>query len=102
MGKWLQNIGLVLFFFGLLLFSIIPLLGEYRLTEEDLKETLKEEHFEELREVLSPMVNKTYASNIAFIKDFNRLFDGYNEKFKAEEDWDGVIWDDYAFAVTKA
>ena len=102
MWKRLQNIGLALFLFSLLFFSIIPFLGEYRLSEDDLKDALKEEHFEELKEAFAPMMDKAYASNIAFVKDFNRFFDGYNEKFRAEENWEEVIWDDYAFAVTKA
>src|SRR5690606_35291843 len=49
-----------------------------------------------------PMMGKTYPSNIAFVKDFNYYFDGYNDKFKSSEKWEDVIWDDYSFVVTKA
>lgn len=102
MRKSIQSLGLFLFLLGLLVFSVLPFLGEFQLTDSDLKEVLKEEHYERLRSDLSPMLEKTYSSNIAFIGDFNRYFDGYNDKFKSAEKWDEVIWDDYAFAVTKA
>jgi ferredoxin-type protein NapH len=100
--KSIRNTGLVLFFFGLLLFSTIPFYGEYQLSEDKLRSALKEEHYAKLKEELSPMFGETYTSNFAFISDFNQYFDGYNDKFKSSENWEEVIWDDYAFAVTKA
>jgi len=100
--KYIQRTGLVFFFFGLLLFTLIPFLGEFQLDEVDLKEVLKEEHYVKLRGELSPMLGKRYSSNIAFVKDFNHYFDGYNDKFKSSDNWEEVIWDDYAFAVTKS
>src|SRR5690606_39680836 len=72
----------IFFLLGLLLFSVIPFLGEFRLTGDDLKGALKEEHYGKLVGELSPILEKTYPSNIAFIKDFNHYFDGYNDKFK--------------------
>jgi len=100
--KYIQRTGLVFFFFGLLLFTLIPFLGGFQLDEVDLKEVLKEEHYVKLRGELSPMLGKRYSSNIAFVKDFNHYFDGYNDKFKSSDNWEEVIWDDYAFAVTKS
>lgn len=100
--KYIQIVGLVLFFLGLIIFSVIPFIGNYKLEESHLKETLKEEHYEKLRETLAPMVGQSYSSIFAFVGDFNRYFEGYNEKFKSEENWNEVIWDDYAFVVTKA
>ena len=100
--KYIRNIGLILFFLGLLLFSVIPFLGEYQLDDAKLKSALKEEHYGKLKAELSPMFGKTYDSHVAFVKDFNQYFDGYNEKFKSSENWEEVIWDDYAFLVTKA
>ncbi len=100
--KYIRSIGLILFFLGLLLFSVIPFLGEYQQDDAKLKSALKEEHYGKLKAELSPMFGETYRSNFAFVRDFNRYFDGYNEKFKSSENWEEVIWDDYAFAVTKA
>lgn len=99
--KNIRKLGLVLFLLGLLLFSIIPFLGDYVLDENRLRESLKEEHYEKLKEELRPMFGKSYSSNFDFIRDFNRYFDGYNDKFKSSENWEEVIWDDYAFTVTK-
>src|SRR5690554_6033368 len=100
--KFIQIVGLVLFFLGLIIFSVIPFIGNYKLEENHLKETLKEEHYEKLSGALAPMVGQSYSSIFAFVDDFNRYFEGYNEKFKSEENWNEVIWDDYAFVVTKA
>lgn len=100
--KYIRHTGLVLFFMGLLLFSVIPFMGEYVLDENKLQDSLKEEHYEKLKGELAPMFGETYASNFAFIGDFNQYFDGYNDKFKSSENWEEVIWDDYAFMVTKA
>src|SRR5690606_1884316 len=100
--KSIQVVGLALFFSGLIFFSIIPFLGDYKLEESHLKETLKGEHYEKLRGTISPMLGKLYSSNIIFVRDFNNYFEGYNEKFKSEENWNEVIWDDYAVVVTKA
>ena len=69
--KYIQNTGLVLFFLGLLLFSLIPFFGKFELRDNDLREVLKEEHYGKLKDELTPMMGKTYPSNIAFVKDFN-------------------------------
>ncbi|MEX2595182.1 MAG: 4Fe-4S dicluster domain-containing protein [Anditalea sp.] len=100
--KLIQKSGLILFFSGFFIFSIIPFLGDFKLTDSDLKVNLQEEHYERLREPLTSMAGKTYSSNIVFVRDFNKYFEGYNDKFKSEENWNDVIWDDYAFVVTKA
>src|SRR5690554_7037544 len=100
--KYIQNTGLALFLLGLLLFSAIPFFGEFKLTDDDLQEVLKEEHYGKLSSELSPMLGKTYSSNIAFVKDFNQYFDKYNNKFKSNKNWKEMIWDDYAFVATKA
>ncbi len=100
--KLIQGFGLVIFILGLLVFSIIPFLGSFQLTEEVLKDTVKEEHQEALTEVLQPMFGREYTSNIAFIDDFNSNFDAYNDNLRQQEAWDDVIYDNYVFTVTKA
>lgn len=100
--KLIQKIGLALFFSGLFIFSIIPFLGDFQLEKNNLKEHLKQEHYERLKEELSPMLGVHYSSNFSFINDFTYYFEGYNEKFKSQENWEEVIWDDYTFVVTKA
>jgi ferredoxin-type protein NapH len=100
--KTIQKIGLVIFLFGLLLFSLLPFFGTYQLEKETVEGTVKEIHTEKMVEILSPMYGKTYSSNFAFIQDFKNYFDAYNDELKETQDWDNVIWDNYAFALTKA
>ncbi|WP_194775909.1 4Fe-4S binding protein [Pararhodonellum marinum] len=100
--KNIQIIGLAIFVLGLAIFSIIPFLGSYQLEKEMVADTVKEEHQEILLDILQPMYGKTYFSNFAFVSDYRNYFDQFNGELKEKEAWDEVIWDDYAFALTKA
>ncbi|WP_163378785.1 4Fe-4S binding protein [Cyclobacterium sp. SYSU L10401] len=100
--KFLQNIGLILFILGLLVFTALPFLGTYQLEPSMVEEHTKEMHQEAMQEILEPMVGKTYSSNFSFIKAYNQHFNTYNEALKEEQAWDQVIWDDYLFPLTKA
>jgi hypothetical protein len=100
--KNIQYVGIAIFLLGLLAFSVIPFIGDYRLEEEIVRENVKDIHQEQLLEVLSPMYGQTYTSNFRFIGDFNKHFNTYNEDLKERQEWDNVIWDDYAFVLTKA
>lgn len=100
--KNIQYVGIAIFLLGLLAFSVIPFIGDYRLEEEIVRENVKEIHQEQLLEVLAPMYGQTYTSNFRFIGDFNDHFNTYNEDLKEKQEWDNVIWDDYAFVLTKA
>ncbi|WP_162340683.1 4Fe-4S binding protein [Cyclobacterium salsum] len=99
--KFLQNTGLTLFVLGLAIFTAIPFLGTWELDASMVKETTKEMHREVMVDILTPMYDKTYSSQFAFISEYSRHFEAYNESLKAEEKWDQVIWDDYAFPLTK-
>ncbi|WP_114750148.1 4Fe-4S binding protein [Pleomorphovibrio marinus] len=99
--KIIQYLGLALFVGGLLLFSLIPFIGQFTLDAEITDKKIKEEH-QELLEVLKPMYGNTYSHQIAFVNDFNNYFDAYNDRLKEEEKWDEVIYEDYAFSITKA
>lgn len=100
--KKIQVLGLVLFIVGLFIFSYIPFIGQYQLEEEMVKTVVKSEHEEAMLRILRPMYGEAYSSNFSFIADFNDLFDEYNDDLKRREAWDEVIWDDYAFPLTKA
>jgi hypothetical protein len=100
--KIIQKIGLVIFILGLLLFTLLPFLGTYQLEKETVEANVKDIHSEKMMEVLSPMYGKEYASNFAFISDFKSHFNSYNDALKSNQEWDKVIWDNYAFALTKA
>lgn len=100
--KVIQKIGIGLFCLALAFFSYLPFIGEYSLTSEMVNKHVKDIHQEQLLEILAPMYGQVYESNISFVADFNRYFDSYNNALKANEEWDLVIWDNYAFALTKA
>ncbi|MBC7893186.1 MAG: 4Fe-4S binding protein [Sphingobacteriaceae bacterium] len=98
----LQKIGLALFIAGLGAFIGILGLGEYRLTNPMLKDNLKKEHYAVIAPKAGGLLDKTYTSKWAFIGDFKAIVDGLNEEYKGKQEWDKVIYDNYAFALTKA
>ena len=98
----LQKFGLGLFIVGLVTFIGILWLGEYRLDEATLKTSLKPEHYAVIAPKAGFMLDKTYSSKWAFIGDFNGIVAALNKEYKAKQQWDKVIHDNYAFALTKA
>ena len=100
--KALQKLGIALFCLALAFFSLLPFIGQYTLTAELVKSNVKDIHQEQMVEILEPMYGETYASNFAFIADFNSYFNAYNDALKLNQEWDAVIWDNYAYALTKA
>lgn len=99
--KLIQKIGLGIFLLALLLFNALLFMGQFELTEQQLQQNIKPEHVEVLQQQVQPMLGKTYTSSFAFATDFNRYLDNYNEEQQRSKQWDRVIWDDYAFALTK-
>jgi ferredoxin-type protein NapH len=99
--KGIQKIGLAFFILGLLIFNLIPFMGNYMLEESEVGEVVKEEHKKVMSQILEPMYGQNYPSNFNFINDYRNLFNAYNQELKDNEEWDEVIWDDYAFAITK-
>ncbi|PTX18420.1 4Fe-4S binding protein [Pontibacter mucosus] len=99
--KAIQKLGLGIFLLALLLFNALLFMGQFRLTEAQLQESVKQEHVEVLRQELQPMLGETYSSSFSFATDFNRLLDNYNEEQQRSQQWDRVIWDDYAFALAR-
>jgi polyferredoxin len=100
--KYIQKIGLGIFFAALIFFTLLLWMGQYRLTDTVLQEAVKQEHYPILKQELAPMLDKTYSSNFSFVGDFNQYFGGYNDRLRQEGQYEQVIWDDYAFSVTKA
>ncbi|RZS96267.1 4Fe-4S binding protein [Cecembia calidifontis] len=100
--KNIQKLGLALFIVGLFIFSWIPFLGDYQLDDQIVGKVVKSAHQQVMLEILEPMYGKKYGSNFSFIRDFNGFFNAYNQELKDRQAWDDVIWDNYAFSVTKA
>ena len=99
--KQIRLIGLVLFVVAMSVFVLSITLGEYRLTQEVLTQTLEQKHQETLGSALQPMLDKTYSSSFAFVSDFQSIFNEVNNKFKSEQAWDKVIYTDYVLSITK-
>lgn len=100
--KWFEKIGMVIFLLGVLVFTLIPFLGHYEMTQELVEQNTKDIHQERMAEILSPMYGQSYPSHFAFLGDFNSHFSAYNDSLKSNQLWDQVIWDDYSFALAKA
>lgn len=100
--KVIQKVGLFLFLIGLGVFTAIPFLGTYELSQEMVSVNTKEIHQEKMMEILTPVYDQTYSSNFQFLSAFNQEFDTYNNALKAEGKWGEVIWDDYSFSLGKA
>ncbi|WP_209332638.1 4Fe-4S binding protein [Lunatimonas salinarum] len=100
--KMIQRAGLAVFILALSLFTVLPFVGSYRLSPDLVDQYVKEAHREILGGILAPLYGQEYTSNVAFVRAFNEHFDTYNDELKAAERWDEVIWDDYAFTLTKA
>ncbi|RDV14946.1 4Fe-4S binding protein [Pontibacter diazotrophicus] len=100
--KYIKPIGLTLFLASLVFFTSLLFLGQFRLTDAVLQEAVSEEHYPILKEELAPMIGETYDYNFTFASDFNAYFGAYNDRLRIEGQYEKVIWDDYAFSVTKA
>ncbi|MEB2784763.1 4Fe-4S binding protein [Algoriphagus persicinus] len=100
--KVIQRLGVLLFLVGLVVFTIMPFLGNYTLNEELVLANTKEIHQKKMVEILAPMYGETYSSNFSFISAFNDNFNAYNDVLKEEAKWDEVIWDDYSFPMAQS
>ena len=97
-----EIIGLILFIVGMSVFTALPFLSSYRLSEAMVRDQVKEDHRDKLAELIQPMYGQSYSSTHAFLRAYSSNFDPYNEELKANQAWDQVIWDDYGFALAKA
>lgn len=100
--KAVRYTGLVLFLFSLGLFLSLFFASSYRMTENIFAENVKSEHQETLRPEISSMIDKEYSFSVPFVSDLNSAVSTVNEKMRAEQKWDKVIYDDYAGTVTRA
>lgn len=99
--KLIQKIGIVLFLVALGTFTIMPFLGTYSISKEQVIESTKDIHQEKMAEILSPMYGETYSSNFSFLSAFKENFNTYNDSFKEQSLWDEVIWDDYSLPLAQ-
>ncbi len=100
--KFIQNIGLGTFIISLLVFIGSLSMSNYKLTPAILQQTITDSnHYVQLQPQLAGMIDKEYTSKFAFIHDFNAVFDGVNNTFKQNQQWDKVIYTNYTFPIVK-
>ncbi|MEQ9403014.1 MAG: 4Fe-4S binding protein [Cyclobacteriaceae bacterium] len=100
--KIIRYTGLSLFLFSLGLFLGLFFASSYQLTEDIFSANIKAEHQTNLKTELSGMMGETYSLSIPFVNALKGGVDRVNEKMRAEQKWDQVIYDDYAGVLTRA
>ncbi len=98
----LQRIGLTLFLAGFAVFVVTLTMSEYRLTDSVLTRTVTPNSLADFRQATAPMRNKLYTSSFGFVSDFRAAFNKVNDGYKQRNESGKVIYDNYAFSVTKA
>ncbi|MEZ4903094.1 MAG: 4Fe-4S binding protein [Spirosomataceae bacterium] len=100
--KIIARLGFGLFLIGFGLWVYTLSMNHFMLTTAIVAKNLKPEHQNTLGIRLQPMLNKTYSNGWAFVYDFDRTLNGLNTEYKAAQQWDKVIYDEYSFSVAKA
>lgn len=100
--KAVRYTGLVLFLFSLGLFLGSFFMSTYTLSEETFNSIVKTEHQESLRPALQKVFGQAYSSSIPFVNTINSTVDEINNQARAEQQWDQVIYDDYAGSLARA
>lgn len=100
--KTLRSIGLVLFLASFGLFLGMFFMSSYTLTEEIFTSKISPAHQESLRPVLADLFGKTYHTSFSFVNVINERVSQVNEQFRQTQEWDKVIYDNYAASLTKA
>lgn len=77
-------------------------MSTYTLTEEIFTSKITPTHQESLRPVLADLFGKTYQTSFSFVNAINERVDQVNEQFRQTQQWDKVIYDNYAASLTKA
>jgi len=104
--KSIKNIGLIIFFIGLSIFTISPLMGSFVLTEDIMSSVLNENELSNLSEPFkASIVGKEYPNSASFSSDILAIYNDVNNQFKANQEWDKVMWTsnkEFAFNLSKA
>lgn len=100
--KAIRYTGLILFLFSLGLFLGSFFMSSFTLTEETFESIVKSEHQESLRPALTEVFGNKYFNSIAFVKEINSAVEEVNTKARANQEWDEVIYDDYAGSLARA
>jgi len=100
--KALRATGLILFLVSFGLFIGLFFMSKYTLTKEIFETKIKAEHQQSLLPVLSPIFDIEYMVSFTFVNEVNSAIEKVNSEFRQSQQWDKVIYDDYAGSLTKA
>lgn len=77
-------------------------MSSFTLNEKTFASIVKQEHQELLQPVLSNVFDKEYSSSIPFVNDIQGAVEKLNADTREAQQWDKVIYDDYAGALARA
>lgn len=94
--------GLGLFSLSIVVAIGLLFTGEFTLTETLLRTHVKPQHHEDLRAQLAEQLGNTFATSFQLGHTVNTAIEHLNTRYKAEAQWDKVIYDNYALALVRA
>lgn len=94
--KSIKSLGLVIFLIGLAIFSAIPFMGSFEVSQESFDaftnaKGVKSELF--INNMNSKVVGSTYSSASELSSKIVSVLNSSNEIHKTNSEWDKVIWD---------
>lgn len=102
MIKTIRTTGLVLFLGSLGLFLSLFFFSTFTLTREIFEIKVKPEHQQSLENGMNELFGRTFSSSFSFVNAVKTSIEEVNNEFRAAQQWDKVIYDDYVGALTKA
>src|SRR5690606_13857230 len=91
--KTIQKIGIVFFLTGLIVFSVAPFLGSFKLTREGMLGNLNEQELTNLQsDFENEILNKEFSSSSAFSSAVLKIYNDKNNTFRENEQWDKVMY----------
>ncbi len=76
-------------------------MSSYELSREDYQSIVKPEHQELLDPYFDDIIDESYSLSISFVNVVNGAINTNNQKMRAEQQWDKVIYDQYASNLTR-
>ncbi|NOQ74799.1 MAG: 4Fe-4S binding protein [Crocinitomix sp.] len=90
--KNLKYTGMVIFLIGLAIFTTTPFLGNVKMTEAVMLETLDEQKLGNLEvQLREQLLDKEFSSAFAFSRAFIGIYEAKNEELKANKEWGQVM-----------
>lgn len=90
--KQIKNIGIGFFLLAITGFAILPLLGEFKLNDKVLQNSLNEHEYHNLKDVLlTGQTEKTFNSSTELGNEIVGVYNDVNLNFKNEQEWNKLM-----------